>query len=173
MQLVLTRTAFGPNSTLGRLVEERSITGPHYKPYGFLCYTLEDEVREIPGVPVAEWKIKGQTAIPEGSYSVVITYSNRFKRRMPLLLDVPGFEGVRIHAGNTAADTEGCILVGEGWFMVDSSQGRDYVIDRSRLAYDALFALIDAALEKGEAVRLTVTHEPGQIHTNLAILGGE
>ena len=143
MNLWLTRTHFGPNSTLGKLVEQ-----------GFRCHTLEDAVREVPGVPVAEWKIKGQTAIPEGSYNVVITMSARFKRRMPLLLDVPGFSGIRIHAGNTDADTQGCILVGSDYMV---QRNGNYIITGARLAYDALFTLIDNALEAGESVRLTVT----------------
>ena len=76
------------------------------------CWGLEDPVREIPGQPVSTWKIHGKTAIPAGRYKVIIDMSARFRRLLPLLLDVPGYSGVRIHAGNTAADTEGCILVG-------------------------------------------------------------
>ena len=79
-----------------------------------ICFTLEDKVREIPGKPVDQWKVPSRTAIPSGEYDVVITMSNRFKRLMPLLLDVPGFAGVRIHSGNTHEDTEGCILLGTG-----------------------------------------------------------
>ena len=76
------------------------------------CDTLEDPIRELPGVPVEKWKIKGETAIPQGTYRLVFSYSNRFKRILPEVLDVPGFSAIRIHSGNTIADTEGCLLVG-------------------------------------------------------------
>ena len=95
----------------------------------FECYTLEDCVRPV--------KIKGMTAIPAGSYEVVINFSERFQRLLPLLLNVPNFDGVRIHAGNTAADTEGCLLVGE-------TQSADF-IGKSRAAFDALFPKLQAA----------------------------
>jgi len=71
----------------------------------FHGYSLEDAVRTGPKVP-------GHTAIPTGRYRVTVTMSQQFKTYLPLLLDVPGFEGIRIHAGNTDADTSGCILVG-------------------------------------------------------------
>ncbi len=79
---------------------------------GRFCRTLEDAIREQPGVEVAAWKVAGGTAIPAGRYRLAYTLSQRFGRMLPLLRDVPGFTGVRIHSGNTVADTEGCILVG-------------------------------------------------------------
>lgn len=79
----------------------------------FECFVLEDVVREVPGRPVSEWKIYGKTAIPRGRYRVKLTMSNRFKRVLPLLEGVPGYEGVRIHSGNKAEDTEGCLIVGD------------------------------------------------------------
>ena len=78
----------------------------------WFAWTLEDAVREVDGQPVSTWKVPRETAIPRGRYEVRLTHSARFGRVLPLLLDVPGFEGVRIHPGNTIADTEGCILVG-------------------------------------------------------------
>jgi hypothetical protein len=104
------------------------------------CFTLEDKVR-------AE-KVYGETAIPAGTYNVVITHSKRFKRDLPLLEDVPNFEGVRIHPGNTAADTDGCLLVG-------TSKGPD-VIFESRKAFDALYNKIKSALDAGEKVTLEI-----------------
>ncbi len=77
------------------------------------CDTLEDPVREQPGVAPAAWKIKGDTAIPVGRYRVRITMSPRFKKPLPHVCDVPGFEGIRIHGGRTEAHTQGCILVGQ------------------------------------------------------------
>lgn len=76
----------------------------------FFSNTLEDAVRDI--AEDGTGKIYGKTAIPAGRYRVVYCYSPKFKRRMPRLLDVPHFDGILIHAGNTAADTLGCILVG-------------------------------------------------------------
>ena len=89
------RTFKGSEYTIGKLY----IDG-HY-----LCDTLEDTVRK--GV-----KIVGKTAIPAGKYKVKKTMSPRFKKILPEILNVPGFSGVRIHAGNTAADTDGCLLLG-------------------------------------------------------------
>lgn len=102
------------------------------------CYTLEDVVR-----PLGE-KVYGKTAIPAGRYRVDVTPSARFKRDLPILLDVPNFTGVRIHAGNSAEDTHGCILVG-------LEQHGD-TISRSRDAMDIVFAQIRDAVKRGEEV---------------------
>lgn len=113
----------------------------------FECYTLEDVVRP-PDAP----KVFGQTAIPYGEYLVTITYSPHFQRNLPLLSNVPDFEGVRIHPGNTAADTEGCLLVGVG--------RSDTTVTGSRAAFNALFAKLQAALEVGET--LTIEYIQGE-----------
>lgn len=96
MQINVKRTFKGQKYTIGKLY----IDG-HY-----LCDTLEDTVRP------AGTKIAGKTAIPAGTYKVKKTMSPRFKKVLPEILNVPGFSGVRIHAGNTAADTDGCLLLG-------------------------------------------------------------
>lgn len=95
------------------------------------CYTLEDVVRK--GA-----KVNGQTAIPTGTYNLIINHSNRFNRDLPLLENVPNFTGVRIHAGNTSAHTEGCILVGATW------SGKDF-IGNSRVAFNKLFEKLKKA----------------------------
>lgn len=96
MKLTLKRNFKGSDYTIGKLY----IDG-HY-----FCDTLEDTVR-----PTGK-KIAGKTAIPAGDYKVVKSYSPRFKKILPEILNVPGFTGVRIHAGNTAKDTDGCLLLG-------------------------------------------------------------
>lgn len=103
-------------------------------------FTLEDVVRPE--------KIHGKTAIPAGTYDVIIRYSPKFKRLMPAISKVPGFTGILIHAGNTSTDTEGCILVG---FIRDGNS-----IFYSRAAFDFLFAEIKAAINGGESVKITI-----------------
>ena len=77
-------------------------------------FVLEDAVREVVGQPVEKWKLPGVTAIPAGRYRLIIDHSQRFNKDMPHVLNVPGFEGIRIHTGNTPVDTEGCLLLGYG-----------------------------------------------------------
>ena len=101
MELTLKRTKKRKNYTMGTLL----INGNPF------CNTLEPTWRDI-GPHGKGIKIPGQTAIPEGRYALYVTRSPKFNTWLPLLRQVPGFEGIRIHAGNTAEDTEGCILVG-------------------------------------------------------------
>lgn len=79
----------------------------------FFCYGLEDTVREVKDQPVEKWKIWGKTAIPSGKYQLVINWSNRFKRQMTQIMNVPGFSGVRIHNGKGPESTDGCLIVGK------------------------------------------------------------
>lgn len=125
-----------------RVIREPSIEGAThgvlFADGHYACFTLEDELREVPGRPVEEWKVPKQTAIPAGRYRVIVTPSQRFQRDLPLLVDVPGFSGVRIHPGNDTLETEGCILVGK-----DRQPGR---VLQSRLAFADLFGrILDAA----------------------------
>lgn len=100
MELKLVRSVFNQKSTLGKL----------YLNGDFYAYTCEDTVRNLNSD--CSKKIKNETAIDSGRYEVVLSFSNHFQRYLPLLLSVPCFEGIRIHGGNTAADSEGCILIG-------------------------------------------------------------
>lgn len=137
MELRLIRRWFSDDCTIGTL----------YVGNLWECYTLEDLVRE-PGV-----KAPKETAIPYGRYRVVIDWSNRFQRMMPHVLDVPMFSGIRIHAGNTDEDTEGCILVGR-------ERGEE-CIRLSRMAFNDLFAKIIAARDREEEIWLSVEKEGG------------
>lgn len=132
MELKLERKTFTDRSTIGNLW----INGEKF------CFTLEDVTRPE-GV-----KIDGQTAIPKGIYKVVIDDSVRFGRRMPHILDVPNFDGIRIHSGNTSKDTEGCVLVG---YAKDED-----VIYRSKDAFNDLFPKLNAAQNMGEEITIEI-----------------
>lgn len=131
MKLVLDRLDIKPVCAIGSLTVDGE----------WCCWTLEDTVRSGPKVP-------GMTAIPAGTYVIDITWSPRFARALPILLDVPNFSGVRIHPGNFAKDTEGCILPG-----LDRYQ---HSVGRSRLAFDALFVQLREARQRGEAITLEI-----------------
>jgi len=109
----------------------------------FECFTLEDIEREI--------KIHGKTAIPMGTYRVIIDWSQKYQKMMPHILDVPNFEGIRIHSGNTARDTEGCILVGR--------EREGNMILKSRAAYVPLFNKLFSASSQGEEITITIKKE--------------
>lgn len=142
MELFLLRKTLTNKSTVGTL----AIGVAHES------YVLEDVDRALNNTMPADYirkiKVYGKTAIPTGRYQVVLTYSNRFKQYMPLLLNVPGFDGIRIHWGNTAIDTEGCLLVG-------NTVAKDFV-GESKKAYSSLFIKLQAA-EKKEKIFITIT----------------
>lgn len=135
MKLLLNRIFKGSEYTIGRL----------YVDGEYFCDTLEDVVRvlpsECPNTPKGidckcSGKIKGKTAIPSGTYKVILSYSNRFKKVLPELLNVPHFLGIRIHSGNDTSDTEGCILVGQ-----NSVKGK---VLNSRATYNKLAELLES-----------------------------
>ena len=143
MELLLARRGYSEDATEGDLFDMSEGVQE------FLCYTLEDRVRP------SGHKVYGKTAIPAGKYRIVVTMSPRFREWMPLLRDVPGFSGIRIHPGNTAADTEGCILVGD-----EPTTSQDNWLGKSRIAYARLRDRIVAAQERGEEVWITVHNGP-------------
>ncbi len=142
MELTLNRAKSNALATLGHLFIDSV-------PF---CVTLEDVVREDPNpaTPANEAKVYGQTAIPTGRYPVKITWSVKFQRDMVAVLDVPGFTGIRIHSGNDADDTLGCILVGN---MVE---GPNRILGGS-MVMPQLFHMICEAVDRQEPVVLVVS----------------
>ena len=138
MILTLDRKYKLPTYTIGKLY----IDGEYF------CDTLEDKDRGLTDSmmvgEISKIKIKKETAIPTGTYKVTITYSNRFKKNMPLINDVKGFEGIRIHSGNTNQDTEGCILVGFNKIKGNVINSRD--------TYNKLFSI----LSKSNNITITI-----------------
>lgn len=120
-----------------------SVEGKLYIDGVFECYTVEDRPRDT--------KVYGITGIPIGKYKVVVTMSNRFRKRLPEVLNVPGFEGIRIHSGNSSKDTEGCIIVGS----VNTRTDDDWV-GASKDAMSRLLPKIEDALAANETVTLEV-----------------
>ena len=105
----------------------------------FVCWTLEDVVREV--------KIPGETAIPAGRYAVRLSLSQRFQKLLPEILTVPGFTGIRIHAGNTQADTAGCLLVGR--IRADDR------VEESKLALMHVMEQLRRATTAGDPITIT------------------
>ena len=151
MELILTRIAKRKTYTIGRLaiverMDDEYLAGSKET---YFCDTLEPTWRDYEH---GAYKVKGRSAIPEGRYAVVISYSPKFKQWLPILLGGPKFnrkwQGIRIHAGNCSEDTEGCILVGK-----NREVGK--VLD-SRIWVHRLKQKIVEAKGRGEAVWLTI-----------------
>jgi hypothetical protein len=134
MELKLIRETFTEKSTIGSL----------YVNGIFFCYTLEDKDRKLESGGVKEY---AKTAIPRGKYKVINSFSNRFKKYLPELVNVPQFAGIRIHAGNKAEDSEGCILVG-------ATKAVDF-IGQSQVTFGKLMKAIQA-VEKIERINITI-----------------
>ena len=135
MKLTLKRIALRPTYTIGRL----------YVDGNYFCDTLEDTVRDLDKdgkFDNGEKKVYAKTAIPYGTYEIKWTYSPRFKKYTPQLINVPSFEGIRIHAGNTSADTEGCLLLGE-----NKQVGK---VLNSRATINKFYPLIKKACSNGK-----------------------
>jgi len=142
MELKLERNVFTEKSIIGTL----SINGVPE------CFILEDKDRGLndamPLSKINELKIYGETAIPYGRYEIDITMSARFKKELPILKNVKGYEGIRIHTGNKAIDTHGCLLPAR-------KKGVDSVSE-STLAFDQLFAKLKTAKANKERIFITI-----------------
>lgn len=136
MELTLNRIFLGSSATIGELYIDKK----------YIADTLEDRVR-----PEGE-KVYGKTAIPEGTYEMVLSYSPRFKKILPEILNVPNFTGIRIHSLNKAEESEGCIGVGE-WNGKDTNW-----ISNSRKAFNKLFAILQEASDRGEKITITINN---------------
>ena len=134
MEIIVNRIFKASTYTIGEL----SVDGT------YICDTLEDRVR-----PAGE-KVYGETAIPYGTYTVTLSYSNRFKKTMPEILNVPNFSGIRIHCGNSSKDTEGCLLVGK-W----DGKTENWISD-SKNSYNKLYPLLEEAFSKKENITITI-----------------
>lgn len=134
MKLHLQRRYKGPDYTIGSL----------YVNGAYFCDTLEDKVRDIP----KEGKIQGKTAIPAGEYKAILSHSPRFKRELPRLLNVPYFDGILIHRGNTPNHTEGCILVGENKIKGQVVNSTQYEL--------TLIEFLREAINRGEEITIKI-----------------
>ena len=135
MKLTLKRIALRSTYTIGRL----------YVDGNYFCDTLEHTVRDLNTngkFDNGEKKVYAKTAIPYGTYEIKWTYSPRFKKYTPQLMNVPSFEGIRIHAGNTSADTEGCLILGE-----NKQVGK---VINSRATINKFYPIIKKACSKGK-----------------------
>lgn len=146
MEIVVTRLWRTAHTTLSHVVVDGMMKQ----------VMLEDRDRGLkqmmPLEQIKSEKIYGRTAIPAGRYRVEISFSNRFKRDLPILLNVPGFSGIRIHPGNRHVDTEGCLLPGKTYWK----ENNEFVVGTSRTASADLQFKIAGALKRGEEVWLTI-----------------
>jgi hypothetical protein len=143
MKLKLERYKFLKDTTISRLYVDDKL----------YCYVLEDVDRGLDSkmslAEIATIKVHSNTAIPTGTYIVANTYSPKYKKYLPLLFNVPGYKGIRIHPGNTHVDTAGCLLPGQ------LSTARPDAIINSRATFNALHKLITSR-EKTEKITIEI-----------------
>ena len=140
MEIKLIRESFGDTFTEGKLLIDNV----------FECYTVEDTDRKMEEDLTR--KINGKTAIPRGRYEVVLSMSNRFKKVLPEVLNVPGFTGIRIHAGNSSIDTEGCIILGSVNAKVD-----DDWVGGSKIALTQFMTKLETAKSNNEQMFIEIS----------------
>ena len=151
MELILERIAKRKTYTIGRLYIQRRVDDEYLAgtENQYFCDTLEPTWRDYAH---GAYKVKGRSAIPEGRYAVVISWSPKFRMWLPILLGGPEFnkqwQGIRIHAGNTVKDTQGCIIVGRNQIV-------GQVLESRKWLYELKQKIVEAKA-KGEAVWLTV-----------------
>ena len=146
MELKLTRFHFEPDFTLGKLTYDNKS-----------WFIIEDTDRDLKQNDsldkIKSVKVHSCTAIPYGKYQVIINRSQRFKINLPLLLNVPNWEGVRMHVGNYSTDTEGCLLPGKGYSI------QNKMVTNSRVAFGEIYELIENALKRNETVWININKE--------------
>lgn len=140
------------NIQLKRIAKKETYTiGKLYIDGVYFCDTIEDKDRGLNQImsinDIKKKKVYGETAIPTGTYKLVIDYSNRFKKNMAHILNVPGYEGIRIHTGNSAKDSLGCIIVGKNKVVGKVVESRD--------TYNQLFPILQKAFKEGE-IKITI-----------------
>ena len=140
MEIKLIRESFGDTFTEGKLFIDNV----------FECYTVEDTDRKMEEDLTR--KINGKTAIPRGRYEVILSMSNRFKKVLPEVLNVPGFTGIRIHAGNSSIDTEGCIILGSVNAKVD-----DDWVGGSKIALTQFMTKLETAKSNNEQMFIEIS----------------
>lgn len=142
MKITVKRIAKKPKYTIGKM----------YLNDRYFCDTIEDTDRgltsEMSVEEIKSKKVYAQTAIPTGEYDVMITYSPKYQRMMPLICNVKGYEGIRIHSGNTEKDTEGCIIVGKNTVVGAVTSSRD--------TYRELFNILEHASKVSEPITIKI-----------------
>lgn len=136
MRILVKRRFFGENYTIGSMF----LNGEYF------CDTIEDKYKDLSLEP----KVDGETAIPFGNYNVVLSFSSKFKRALPRLMDVPFFEGILIRSGNSEEKWSGCIIVGD-------NRVKGAVV-YSRIREDELMRRLNLADERGESITIEISH---------------